>query len=78
MQKDVEMLKPLSAKVDNLTRKYVDMEKRLTSVENNTNKSEILDEVKVLLSKKENVMKDAGRRREFLLMIEEENKKPPP
>ena len=41
LQKDVDTLKPLVAKVDDLTHKYVDMEKHLTAVENNTNKKEI-------------------------------------
>ena len=43
VQKDVETLKPLVAKVDDFTQKYVNVEKRLTAVENNTNKNKILD-----------------------------------
>ena len=76
VQKDVEMLKPLLATVDELTGKYVDMEKRLTAVENNTNKNEILDKVKAMLSKKNNDMKDAERRKELLQMIVEKRRMP--
>ena len=34
----VETLKPISDKVDDLSRKYADMEKHLTAVESNTSK----------------------------------------
>ena len=44
------------------------------AVETNTSRSEILDEVKSLLNKKENDAKSAGRRKELLAMIEEEIK----
>ena len=53
VKKDINTLKPLIDKVDDLTRKYEDMEKRLSVVENNTSKNEILDRVKALLNTKE-------------------------
>ena len=74
VQKDVETLKPLVDKVNNLSVKYMEMERMLMAVESNTSKNEILDEVKALLSKKENDAKDTGRRKELLQMINEENK----
>ena len=74
VQCDVETLKPLVDTVDDLTEKYKEMEQRLTAVETNTNKNEILDEVKALLSKKENDAKFAGRKKELLALIDEENK----
>ena len=39
VQKDVETLKPLVKKVDDLSVKYQLMEKRLTAVETNTSRS---------------------------------------
>ena len=42
VQKDLETLKPLVEKVDHLTVKYQQMDKRLTGVETNTSRSEIL------------------------------------
>ena len=50
------------------------MEKKLTVVENNTNKNDILDEVKALLNKKDAEEKQMGRKKEILLLIQEENK----
>ena len=71
VQKDLKTLKQLVAKVNHLTNKCMEMERRVTAVENNTNKNEILDEVKALLSKKKNDVMDAGRSREILQMIKE-------
>ena len=42
VQQDVETLMPLVDKVDDLTVKYQQMEKRLTAVETNTSRIEIL------------------------------------
>ena len=60
---DVATLKPLIEMVDDLSKKYKDMEKRLSAVENNPNKNEILDEVKSLLNKREAEERHIGRKK---------------